>query len=362
MGKKLFDFCIGNPPYQDSTSTNNRQSAVYPFFYDSAEKIANRYILISPARFLFSTGLTQKEWNQKMLMDTHLKVEDYISDSSDVFPNTDIKGGVAIIYRDKNKKFGAIEEFIPDEHLRTIVKHFKKDIEHSLSSIIYGGRSDLKFNKLFLNDYPNSKQDRLYAIQKKHSKVIELSPNEEYELKSSTMEVLSYVFNDDASSNNANVYRILGLVEGKRVIKTIPEKYMTPRYSNNNIMKYKVMVPESNGSGEFGEVLSSPLVAVPRMSATPTFISIGCFNTEIEANNLLKYIKTKLVRTLLGVLKKTQHNAAPNWSYVPLQDFTSSSDIDWSQSIYDIDQQLYKKYGLSQEEIDFIEKNVKEMV
>lgn len=64
---------------------------------------------------------------------------------------------------------------------------------------------------------------------------------------------------------------------------------------------------------------------------------------------------------MLGVLKITQDNTSAKWKYVPLQDFTNKSDIDWSQSIQDIDRQLYKKYGLTQEEVDFIEKNVKEM-
>ena len=61
---------------------------------------------------------------------------------------------------------------------------------------------------------------------------------------------------------------------------------------------------------------------------------------------------------MLGVLKVTQHNSPEKWEYVPLQDFSENSDIDWSKPIADIDQQLYKKYGLTQEEIDFIEKNV----
>lgn len=64
---------------------------------------------------------------------------------------------------------------------------------------------------------------------------------------------------------------------------------------------------------------------------------------------------------MLGILKITQHNPPEKWKYVPLQDFTSTSDIDWTQSVAEVDAQLYKKYGLSQDEIDFIEKNVKEM-
>ncbi len=75
----------------------------------------------------------------------------------------------------------------------------------------------------------------------------------------------------------------------------------------------------------------------------------------------MKYVKSKFARTMLGILKITQDNPPEKWKYVPLQDFTSNSDIDWSKSIPEIDQQLYKKYGLSPEEIKFIEIHVKEM-
>ena len=67
------------------------------------------------------------------------------------------------------------------------------------------------------------------------------------------------------------------------------------------------------------------------------------------------------MRSLLGVLKKTQHLTPENWKYVPIQDFTTSSDIDWTKSVHEIDLQLYKKYGLDEKEIDFIETHVKEM-
>ena len=109
-----FDFCIGNPPYQISNSVNNRQEPIYPSFYDAAEQISNKYILISPARFLFNAGLTPKEWNQKMLNDKHVKVEYFNQNSAEIFTNTDIKGGVAIMYRDSEVDFGAIGNFIPE--------------------------------------------------------------------------------------------------------------------------------------------------------------------------------------------------------------------------------------------------------
>ena len=83
--------------------------------------------------------------------------------------------------------------------------------------------------------------------------------------------------------------------------------------------------------------------------------------TRKEAEAYMKYIKTKFAQTMLGVLKVTQHNPKSTWRFVPLQDFTPNSDIDWSKSVAKIDKQLYKKYGLTPEEVAFIETKVKEM-
>lgn len=88
---------------------------------------------------------------------------------------------------------------------------------------------------------------------------------------------------------------------------------------------------------------------------------IGSFETEEEADAALRYVKTKFARTMLGILKITQDNDREVWRQVPLQDFTPNSDIDWSQSVADIDRQLYAKYGLDEKEIEFIETHVKEM-
>ena len=121
------------------------------------------------------------------------------------------------------------------------------------------------------------------------------------------------------------------------------------------------MIPKANGSGAIGEVLSTPLCGTPLCGFTETFISIGETDSKDEAEATLKYVKTKFARAMLGILKVTQNNAKPTWKYVPLQDFTSSSDIDWSKSVHEIDLQLYRKYGLDEKEIEFIETHVKEM-
>ena len=357
-----FDAVVGNPPYQESIDGYNRQEPIYQYFYDSAEAISDKYCLISPARFLFNAGLTKKSWNLKMLNNPHLSVIYYNPNSEELFQNTDIKGGVAAILYDRNKKFGGIKKFIPDDNLKKIASHFEANPDTNLPSIMFGGRSDLKFNDEFIKDYPNSIADRLSQIQEKHPEVSKLGPSEEYELKSSAFEVLKYAFESEIPNDPNNYYKILGLYNGKRIWKWIDKRYMNLRYANsNNIDKYKVFVPKANGSGSFGEILSTPVIAGPLESATPTFISIGSFDNEIEAVNILKYLKTKLLRCLLSVLKITQDNPPIKWSFIPIQDFSNKSDIDWSKSISDIDQQLFKKYQLSKEEIAFIEENVQPM-
>ena len=133
-----------------------------------------------------------------------------------------------------------------------------------------------------------------------------------------------------------------------------------------NFEYYKVFVPKSNGSGAIGEVVPTPLIGQPQIGEpqighTQSFISIGSFHSKKEASAAYKYICSKFARCLLGILKITQDNPSDKWKYVPLQDFREKSDINWNVSIPNIDKQLYKKYGLSAEEINFIETNVKEM-
>lgn len=362
-----FDFCIGNPPYQESGDTNNKAEALYPYFYDIAETIADKYMLISPARFLFNAGLTSKEWNNKMLQDTHLKVEDYYNNSADVFKNTNINGGVAILYRDNEKEFQAIQNFIPDKTLRQIAGKFDINRDDSLAAIMYGGRSDLKFNDAFLADYPDTKDFILKVLQKKHPQIKSLAPGEEYEIKSSSFERTPYAFSEDVDDSN-DYYKIMGVENGKRTGKWVKKEYLTPRYFDNNIDSYKAFISKADGAaGQIGKpiparIIGKPDFAGPNVSFMPTFISIGRFDTQEEAENICKYLRTKLVRALIGILKVTQDITPEKCRFVPLQDFSCNSDIDWTKPIPEIDGQLYRKYGLTSEEIDFIETHVKEMV
>lgn len=157
---------------------------------------------------------------------------------------------------------------------------------------------------------------------------------------------------------SSDTYKIIGRLDNVRTHRYINKKYLT---NVVNLDKYKVFLPGAIGDGSFGEKLSTPIIGYPGDAATETFMSIGIFDNLKELQNCIKYIKSKFARALLGIKKSTQANTPGKWEYVPLQDFTENSDIDWSKSIPEIDQQLYKKYGLSPEEIDFIEEKVQEM-
>ena len=126
-----FDYCIGNPPYQDEAVGDNQTYApqVYNKFLDAAFEIADKVEMIHPARFLFNAGSTPKAWNEKMLQDEHFKILEYKEDASLVFSNTEIKGGVAISYRDSAASFGAIGVFTKYAELNSILN--KTVNEHS---------------------------------------------------------------------------------------------------------------------------------------------------------------------------------------------------------------------------------------
>lgn len=334
-----FDVVIGNPPYQETGEA--RDEPVYHFFIDEAIKIADKSILITPARFLFKAGQTPKNWMEKMLEDKHLKVEFYELKSGKVFTGTDIKGGVAITYRDADKDLGPIGVFTIFESLNNIVKKIEKHPDFKTFSDLVYPQGIYRFSNQLFSDYPNAEN-----LQGKGTK---------NKIVSKSLTQLDFVFKNKEEKDHV---ALLGRIGSERVYRYINKKYLDLPETFEN---YNVFVPEANGSGALGEVLSTPLIGEPLIGHTDTFLSIGNFKTKFEADACIKFIKTKFARVLLGVLKVTQHNSRKTWYYVPLQDFTVNSDIDWTQSVADIDRQLYQKYDFSPEEIAFIETHVREM-
>lgn len=346
MGKKFYAV-IGNPPYQEEFSDEGNKTyakPVYNDFMDSAEEVADRVELITPARFLFNAGSTPKAWNAKKISDPHFTVLQYEADASKAFPNTDIKGGVAVSLYDGTRTLGPIGTYIPYDALRSVwEKVTKREDFIGFDSLVYTAYA-YHFTDMLHNENP----DAVERMSKGHA----------YDLKSNVLEKLPDIFHEQKPDDGREYIKIFGLVKMKRV-----ERYIRRDYVNqpDNLPKWKVIVPKSNGSGALGEVLSTPLIGQPLIGHTETFMSIGCFDSEKEAEALLKYVKGKFARVLLGILKTTQDNPPDKWKFIPLQDFTDASDIDWSKPVPDIDRQLYAKYRLTDEEINFIESHVKEM-
>ena len=330
-----FDFIIGNPPYQEETEGTS-DIPIYNRFMDGVYALGSKVELITPARFLFEAGKTPNEWNKKMLANPHLKVLFYEQNSGKVFVNTDIKGGIAVTYFDPDKEFGPIGAFSAFSELNDILhKVMKKGINGSLDDLIVA-QNKWDLDTLY-SDYPDIK-DKIG------------SDGREKRLTTSIF-ALTELFHDKKTAKDI---AIVGLINNKRFTKYVALKYI--ERGHKNLECWKVILPKSNGSGAIGEVLSTPLIGY-----TQSFIGFGSFDNKDETEALFKYIKTKFARCMLGVLKVTQDNNKGTWKYVPLQDFTPNSDIDWSKSISEIDQQLYKKYKLNKTEIDFIESHVKEM-
>ena len=344
-----FDYLIGNPPYQEDNGIDkSRKAPVYDKFMEAAYKVGVKVELITPARFLFDAGGTPKDFNQRMLSDEHFKVIDYKFDAREYFKGVDIEGGVAITLHDETKTFGAIGTFIPFEQLKTI--HQKVCIDNPrfrpLSEIIYTPIA-YKLSEKFFSERP----ELVRKLQK---------PNDNA-LRSNIFERLKEIF-FDAKPNDGNEYiQIYGRQDNARVCKWFRSDYVT---HPEPFDKWKVLIPKSNGSGAIGKVIPTPLIGKPVISCpfvgnTETYITVGAFDTQAEADACLKYIKSKFARAMLGILKVTQDNTAATWAKVPLQDFTAASDIDWGG---DVDKQLYAKYDLTATEINFIETHVKEMI
>jgi hypothetical protein len=311
---------------------------------DAAYEVGRKAVLITPARFLFNAGFTPKAWNEKMLADPHVTVPHYVPNSNELFPGTDIKGGIAVTFRDADREGEPLGTFTKHPELNSIERKVTGAGHEALEGRITSSRSFRYLPKLY-EDHPE-----LLALRPKGNELL---------VETTAFDQFSSVFHEKEPKDGHEYTKVLGITGRARVYRWIRQDYFG---GPESLGKYKVALPKSNGSGVLGEALSAPLVLEPQVGATYTFITIGSFETDAEAQACLKYVKTKFARILLGVLKVTQHNPASAWKYVPLQDFTSASDIDWTQPIPEIDRQLYAKYGLDADEIAFIEDKVKPMV
>lgn len=339
MSKK-FDVVIGNPPYQEEAhGGGTRDTPLYHLFMDAAYEVGRKAVLITPARFLFNAGFTPKAWNEKMLADPHLSVPIYVRDSSDLFPGTKIRAGIAVTYRDAERAGEPIETFTAYPALNTILHKVLESGATFIDADVSSGRA-YAFTQAMHEAYPDASSM--------------MSSDAQFRVSTNAFEQLAYLFHEVRPADDSEYVQVLGVIKNKRFRRWIRSEYIT---GPESFGKYKVALPAANENNKLGW-MAAPEVVEPGVAVTQTFLTIGSFETEDEAKACFAYVKTKFARAMLYVLKVTQHNPRSTWKFVPAQDFSSDSDINWTKPIPEIDAQLCAKYGLNDEEISFIKTKV----
>ena len=341
-----FDFVIGNPPYQEMNSSNKMSRSVYPDFVRESKKIGKKVSLIMPARWTSGESGPYKETKgfiSEMINGNHIKSFVLYPNSTDLFNNVDIKGGVCFYVYDN--------DYSKDEVNYTLVENGIK--KNAKVSFRIADNIIIRFPELIsiLKNSRNQSSDSMKTLVSSWNPFGFVS-----DLFVKNNEGVSRISETKICEDDYIVY---GLLNSKRTIRYIPNRDLKKNLSGAK--SWKVLIPRANGSGAFGEVFSTPIIGTPMMVCTDTFLQVGQFDNEIEAENLLKYVKSKYFRAMVGIKKTAVFNYKDCFEFVPIQNFANNSDIDWTKSIHEIDLQLYKKYGLNQEEINFIESHVKEM-
>ena len=356
IGNMKFDVVIGNPPYQendngkrDDGSANASASPIYHNFIENAERISDMQCFVIPSRWAMGAGKGLKKFTEKMMEDKDIQAFYYFTNPKDVFPDNDIKGGICYFVRKVGHNAPACISVYNDEGIFESERYLNSNgtgifIPYAeLASIL-----EKVQNRTI--DLENYNIQKIVSVRKPYGLRTDFLKNQsKYGLPPVHQERLK---DDDLE--------IFGLGAGnKRISRFMPKDYPLPA-GRGAVHCWKVFMPYAYGCGAIGEEIPSPILGSPIQICTETYLRIGKLKTEDEAKALLKYLKCKFFRAMVGVLKTTQHSTT-TFKFVPLQNFTSQSDIDWNKSIAEIDQQLYKKYGLSEKEIAFIETKVRAM-
>lgn len=341
-----FDVIIGNPPYQMSDGGAAASAMpIYQKFVKQAIELGAKYIsMIMPSRWMLC-GKGLDDFREFMINnESFRKLSDFL-DPKECFPHNDIKGGVCFFLYDRDY-IGQTDITVHTANGETKSLRYLKEDDMD----IY-----VRYSELITI---------MQKVQGNSSVMLDtiVSPSKPYGFRGETMvSAKKYGLPEFCDKEIGGGYKIFGLGEKKeRMWKYLPQDYPFPKKSPC-IDKYKVFIAKAYGCGAIGEVPSTPVLSTPGEVCTETFIEIGPFETAIEAANVIKYIKTKFFRALVGIQKQTQDATRKVYRFVPIQDFTPNSDIDWNDNINGLDSQLFKKYNLNKEEIDFIKKNISEM-
>lgn len=318
-----FDVIIGNPPYQMSDGGNAASaSPIYHYFVEQAQKLNPKYMsFIIPARW-YAGGKGLDQFREKMLNDKRIRVlHDYMN-SSECFNGVEIKGGICYFLWERDN---------PGK-CKVYNHSFEKNTSLSERNLIEGNENIfIRFNNAISIVNKIKRYD-----EKSFSSLV--SARKPFGLPT------NFRGHKDKKDNSVILYENNGIsyIDEEEVLR-----------GKEYINECKVFISRAYGAGEDfpHQILNKPIAVVNNTACTETYLMIGPFKNQNESENVVSYIKTKLFRFLVLLIKNTQDATSKVYQFVPLQDFSKP----WT------DAELYQKYELTQEEIEFIESMIRPM-
>jgi len=318
-----FDVIIGNPPYQlnDGGGTGSSAIPIYSKFVEQAKKLNPRFLtMIIPSRW-FTGGKGLDNFRKEMLNDDRIRQIYDFFDASEVFPGVEIKGGVCYFLWDRDNK--GLCEVSSYENGKIISKMERPLLENNLDVFIRYNQAVSILRKVLAKN------------EQSFSDIV--SSRNPFGLISNFTNYKKQEF-----KNSVKIY-------GNKFIGYIKEDQIVRNKEWKN--EYKILVPKAIGSGNSKEDLIKPIALNLNSVCTETYLVIRNNFSKEERDNAISYIKTKFFHFLISLIKNTQNTTKNTYQFVPMQDFSKP----WT------DEELYKKYNLSQEEIDFIESMIRPM-
>lgn len=340
-----FDVIIGNPPYQEMDGgAQASASPIYHHFVDLAKQLDPELIsFIMPTRW-YVGGKGLDDFRNEMLNDIHIReLHDWLT-PEDIFPTTNIRGGVCYFLWDKNYDNSQELTRVVTYENNKMIKNIERSMKiEGVDIFIRDGKAISILNKIV-------KDANIETILK------HISVRKPFGIESNFVKDLKFRSTKSGLTDSVICYgkgKTVGYVERDEV-KVRPEW----------IDSWKVFTPRANNIGtELNDDNLNTFIGKPNTICTESYMVIGAELglDKFLANNLSKYMTTKFVRYLHSLAKGSQDASAKTYRFIPLQDFSKDSDIDWSVSVGELDRQLYKKYELSEDEINHIEERIKKM-